>query len=183
MDRFGITISGFGGQGVLFVGHLLSYAGMLEGNYVAWIPSYGAEMRGGTAHCFVTIAKKEVSSPLVNKPDALLVFNKPSLEKFEMSVAEGGHLLINSSLVDVSAKRTDLNMYYIPANAIADELGDTRVTNLVMLGALVKATGIVKLDSVFEALEGMLPESRKKMLPLNKEALNRGMGTVDMKVS
>ena len=182
MKRFGITISGFGGQGVLFTGYLLAYAAMLADNYVAWIPSYGAEMRGGTAHCFVTIAEKEVSSPVVSQPDALLLFNKPSLIKFEETAKPGAHLLINSSLVDQEPKRTDLNIYKVPANAIADELGDSRIANLVMLGALIKATDIITADNAFKALEAILPESKKKLLPLNNEALKKGLSSVNSKL-
>ncbi len=183
MSRFGVTISGFGGQGVLFTGYLLAYAAMLADNYVAWIPSYGAEMRGGTAHCFVTIAEKEVSSPVVNNPEALLIFNKPSLIKFEHTARPGGYLLINSSLVDQEPERTDLKTYKIPANAIADELGDSRIANLVMLGALIKSSGIITADNAFKALDYILPESKKKLLPLNSEALKKGMNTIESKLN
>lgn len=179
MRRFGITVSGFGGQGVLFAGQLLAYAGMLEDNYVAWIPSYGVEMRGGTAHCFVTIAEKEVSSPLVEKPDALLVFNKPSLEKFESAVVPGGHMFINSTIVDRKHERKDLHVYEIPASYLADQMGDSRITNLIMLGAMVKATEVVSLDSIQKALEAVIPEKRKKMLPLNFAALQKGMEVLE----
>ncbi|MFO7951764.1 MAG: 2-oxoacid:acceptor oxidoreductase family protein [Bacillota bacterium] len=178
MKKFGTTIAGFGGQGVLFVGEVLAHAGMLEGNYISWIPSYGAEMRGGTAHCFVTIAEKEISSPLVETPEGLLIFNKPSLEKFEPSAAESGYLLLNSSLVDINPKRSDLNIYKLPASEMAAELGNNRVFNLIMLGAFVKVTGVVDSESVKKALEEIIPEKKKKLLPLNLQAFNKGLEAV-----
>ncbi len=178
MKKFGTTIAGFGGQGVLFVGQVLAHAGMLEGKYISWIPSYGAEMRGGTAHCFVTIAEKEISSPLVEAPEGLLIFNKPSLEKFESSAAKDGYLLLNSSLVDIEPRRSDLNIYKLSASEMAAELGNNRVFNLIMLGAFVKATGIVELDSVKKALEEIVSKKRKDMLPLNLEAFSKGVEAV-----
>ncbi len=178
MKKFGTTIAGFGGQGVLFVGQLLAHAAMLEDKYVSWIPSYGAEMRGGTAHCFVTIAEQEVSSPLVENPDGLLIFNNPSLEKFEPKAVQGGYLLLNSSLVDQPLKRNDLKVYKIPANEIAAELGENRVFNLVMLGSFIKATGLVAEGSIYRALAEVLPAKRKKLLPMNQEALKKGIEAI-----
>ncbi len=178
MKKFGTTIAGFGGQGVLFVGQVLAHAGMLEGNYVSWIPSYGVEMRGGTAHCFVTIAEKEVSSPLVEHPEGLLIFNKPSLEKFEPKAIKDGFLLLNSSLVDQEPRRSDLKIYKVPANEMAAELGDSRVFNLIMLGAFVKATGVVQVENVKKALEEIIPEKRKKLLPLNLSAVDKGVEAI-----
>ncbi len=178
MERSDMVISGFGGQGVLFVGYLLAYAGMLESNYICWIPSYGVEMRGGTAHCFVTIADKEVSSPIFERPSAVMVFNNPSLEKFETAVIPGGHLFINSSLVDVEPKRTDLIVHKIPASDFANELGNSKVANIILLGALIQATEVVLIDNIYLALQEILSEKKKKMLPLNYEALKCGMSSL-----
>ncbi|GAW92358.1 pyruvate/ketoisovalerate oxidoreductase subunit gamma [Calderihabitans maritimus] len=174
MRKFGLIVAGFGGQGVLFVGQLLAHAAVIEGKQVAWIPSYGPEMRGGTAHCMVAIAEREISSPLVEEPDAVMVFNRPSLDKFEPIIIKGGLLLVNSSMVDRPPVRRDLQVYPIAANTLAEQLGNSRVANMIMLGALVKLTGIVSIDSVLQALQQVLPEHRRDLLTLNQKALELG---------
>ena len=169
-----IIISGFGGQGVMLIGRLLAYAGMIEGKKVAWMPSYGPEMRGGTANCTVLISEEEIGSPIVSHPKILIAMNKPSLDKFESNVSEDGLIILNDSLIKREVKRNDVNVIKIPADDIADKLGNSRAANMVVLGALVKKSGVVKLETVFKALEKALTGRNKKLLELNKEALKKG---------
>lgn len=170
-----IILAGFGGQGVMSMGQLLAYAGMEEDKQVSWIPSYGPEMRGGTANCSVTISDLLVSSPLISEPDTLIVLNRPSLEKFEQDIKPGGLLLINSSLVDRDPLRKDLRILKIPADDLANEkFGNTRVANMILLGAFVAITKAVSLDSVVGALKKVLPEYRHNLIPLNRQALELG---------
>lgn len=170
-----ILIAGFGGQGVLSTGQLMAYAGMIEGKQVAWIPSYGPEMRGGTANCGITISDEPISSPLVTEPTTLIVMNRPSLDKFEKTVVPGGLILINSSLVEQKVKRQDVKVVEIPANRIAEELGNVRVANNVILGALIELTGIVTVEAVVESLKKVLPARRHNMIPVNQMALESGI--------
>ena len=132
----GVLIAGFGGQGVLSTGQLLAYAGMVEGKHVAWIPSYGPEMRGGTANCGVSVSTTPISSPVVSEPTVLIAMNRPSLEKFEPWVVPGGLIMVNSSLIKIKVKRTDVRIIYVPANDLAEELGNSKVANNIILGAL-----------------------------------------------
>ena len=169
-----IIISGFGGQGVMLMGRLLAYAGMIEGKKVAWMPSYGPEMRGGTANCTVLISTEEIGSPIVSHPKTLIAMNQPSLDKFESNVSEDGLIILNDSLIKRELKRNDVNVIKIPADNIADKLGNSRAANMVVLGAYVKKSGIVKMDTIFKALEKVLAGRNKKMLELNKNALKQG---------
>ncbi|MFZ5943424.1 MAG: 2-oxoacid:acceptor oxidoreductase family protein [Bacillota bacterium] len=169
-----IIIAGFGGQGVMSMGQLLAYAGMLENKQVAWIPSYGPEMRGGTANCAVTISDEQISSPLVTEPSVCIVMNKPSLEKFEATIKTGGILFINTSLVDIKPKRQDIKIYEIPANEIANEIGNSKVANMVMLGAVLEITKAVSTNSIIESLKKVLPVQRHNLIPLNASALEKG---------
>ncbi len=169
-----IIIAGFGGQGVMAMGQLLTYAGMIEDKQVAWYPSYGPEMRGGTANCNVTISDEVVASPVVVEATTVLVLNGPSLDKFEVNVVPNGKLFINSSLITKKATRDDIDVFYIPANEIANELGNNRVANMVMLGAFIEAAKPVEMDSVYEAFLKVFGENKARLLPINKEALERG---------
>ncbi|EOD01889.1 2-oxoacid:acceptor oxidoreductase family protein [Caldisalinibacter kiritimatiensis] len=169
-----IIMAGFGGQGVMSMGQLLTYAGMIENKNVSWLPSYGPEMRGGTANCNVMVSDTPVGSPIVTEATAAIVMNRPSLDKFEKDVVKDGNLLINSSLIDKKAERDDINVYYIPANEIAVELGNAKVANMVMLGAYLELTKVVKSESVLEALKKVFGESKKHLIPLNEKALQRG---------
>jgi len=169
-----IIISGFGGQGTLFAGQLLAYAAMDSGYHVTWIPSYGPEMRGGKARCTVVVSDAEIGSPLVRRPGAAVVLNIPSMEAFEPAVKPGGVLVVNSSLVPQHSQRADIRALHIPASDIATELGNIRLANVVCLGALVQATGVVPLEAVEQALEDHLPKRHRKLLPANKAALRRG---------
>ncbi len=174
----GILIAGFGGQGVLSTGQLLAYTGMVEGKHVSWLPSYGPEMRGGTANCGVVISDRPISSPVVSEPTVLIVMNRPSLEKFESTVVKGGLIFVNSSLIEIKATRTDVRVYYIPANDMAEELGSGRVANNIILGALIELTGIVTPDGVEKSLKEVLPPHHHNMIPLNLKALEAGAGLV-----
>jgi 2-oxoglutarate ferredoxin oxidoreductase subunit gamma len=169
-----VIMSGFGGQGIMLMGQLLCYAGMHEGKNVSWMPSYGPEMRGGTANCTVMISTDRVGSPVTRFPQSLVAMNKASLDKFESAIQPGGFLLINSSLVDKDPSRTDLKVIKVPANQIAEKAGTLQVTNMAALGAYVAGTSVVSLDSVIVALRRMIPEHRKELLAVNEEALRRG---------
>lgn len=166
--------AGFGGQGVLLMGQLLAHAAMDEGKKVSWIPSYGPEMRGGTANCTVIVADREIGSPVVSQPSCVVVMNLPSLDKFEDAVKPGGVLVVNSSLVTREPGRQDVTIVKVPATQIASELGSDRVANMVALGAVVEATGVVTPEAVLEALRKNLPAHRQNLLPLNKEAIEKG---------
>jgi 2-oxoglutarate ferredoxin oxidoreductase subunit gamma len=169
-----IVIAGFGGQGVLFAGQVLAYAGMDNGKEVTWIPSYGPEMRGGTANCTVIIADEEIGSPVVRFPQAVIAMNLPSLDKYESVVIEGGLLIINSSLVDRSVERGDIHNVFIPANEIAESIGDKRMTTIVMVGALLSHLPVLPLEAIEKTLQDHLPERHRNLLPLNFQALRAG---------
>jgi len=169
-----VIIAGFGGQGVLFAGQLLSYTAMDEGKEVTWIPSYGPEMRGGTANCTVVISDEEIGSPLVKNPTAVIAMNLPSLEKFEDLVEEDGVLVVNASMVNRDVTRKDVKVVSIPANDIAAEMGSERAVNMLLLGALLGNMDLLSIEAVEKALKAHLPERHKKFLPLNTEALHRG---------
>ena len=169
-----IIISGFGGQGVLFAGQLLSYAAMDEGKNVTWIPSYGPEMRGGTANCTVVVSDEEIGSPMVRFPDAVIVMNLPSLDKYESQVKPGGLLVINTSIIDRKATRTDIRVVEVPANEIAEEIGDRRLTNMVLLGCLVSNLPILPLAAISKALKEHLPARHHKLIPANMQAIEKG---------
>ncbi len=169
-----IAISGFGGQGVLFAGQVLAYAAMHQGKKVTWFPSYGPEMRGGTAHCTVILADEEIGSPLVRDPMAALAMNLPSLDRYEPLVRPEGVLIVNESLVNRPVGRTDLSVCLIPASEIAEELGQKRMANMVMLGSLLTLLPVLPLKSLELALERELPARHRKSLPQNIAALHRG---------
>lgn len=172
--RHEILIAGFGGQGVLSVGEFLAYAGMLEGQEVAWVPSYGPEMRGGTSNCMVTLGDEEIDSPLFEQATGAIIMNQPSLVKFEPIVEPGGVLLLNSSLVKPTVKREDIHVYEIAANEIAAELGTGKVANIVMLGAFLKVNPVVKTASVLECLKKVFPVKKHHLIPLNEQAMAMG---------
>ncbi|MDD5207820.1 MAG: 2-oxoacid:acceptor oxidoreductase family protein [Elusimicrobiales bacterium] len=170
----GIRISGFGGQGVISAGYLLAQAGMMEGKEVSFFPAYGAEMRGGTANCSVVVATDEVSTPIVSTPDTVIVFNEPSLAKFEPMVKPGGLLIINSSLVNSKATRKDIKVLYVPCNEIAGELGNAKIMNMVALGAFAAATGAMTIDAIAKALPKVYKKLKPEVIELNVKALKRG---------
>lgn len=169
-----VIIAGFGGQGIMLMGRLLAYAGMLEGKNVAWMPSYGPEMRGGTANCTVIISSEEIASPVVPYPRSIIVMNKPSLDKFEANVQKDGLIVLNESLIDQKVSRNDVTIVRVPANDIANQLGNLRTANMVALGTYVKKSGVVKLKTIFEALEKLMAGRNQKLVDLNKRALKKG---------
>jgi 2-oxoglutarate ferredoxin oxidoreductase subunit gamma len=168
-------MAGFGGQGVMLIGELLAYAGMVEGKQVSWMPAYGPEMRGGTANCSVVVTEEYLTSPVVTEPTSVIIMNKPSLDKFEPMLRKDGVIVINTSLVDRKVTRTDLRVVEVPCNDIAAELGNARIANMVALGALIGATGCVSKVSVMQGLKHMLPERHHRLLPLNEQAIDRGI--------
>ncbi|MFA6434145.1 MAG: 2-oxoacid:acceptor oxidoreductase family protein [Elusimicrobiales bacterium] len=170
----GIRISGFGGQGVISAGILLAYSGMVEDKEVSFFPSYGAEMRGGTANCSVVIATEGVTTPIVSEPDTVIVLNEPSLAKFEPLVKPGGLLIINSSLINSKASRKDIKVLYVPCNEIAGELGNAKIMNMVALGAFSAATGAVSVDAISKALPKVYKKLKPEVIELNIKALKRG---------
>ena len=168
-----LIIAGFGGQGVLLIGKMLAYAGMADGKEVSWLPSYGPEMRGGTCNCTVVIADRPVGSPVVERPWVAMVMNLPSLEKYEGMVKPGGLLLVNTSLINRDARRTDVRVVKVPANEIANRLGNPRAANMVALGAYLGATRAVSLAAV----EGLVRETfagKAKVIDSNLAALQEG---------
>ncbi len=169
-----IIIAGFGGQGVILAGKLLAYAGMIEGKYVSHIPSYGAEMRGGTANCSVIVSDKEIASPLISKPTTLIVMNPPSLFKFEERVIRGGRIFVNSSLIDDKVSRDDVDVYYVPSNDIAEKAGSGRSSNMVMIGALIAVTSIVEKDNAKESLPKVVSARNLKYNEINFKAIDMG---------
>jgi 2-oxoglutarate ferredoxin oxidoreductase subunit gamma len=169
-----ILIAGFGGQGVLFAGQVIAYAAMDTGKEVTWIPSYGPEMRGGTANCTVVIADDEIGSPLVKNPPAVIALNLPSFDKYEPLVQPGGILIVNKSMVDRGSSRIDIATVFVPGNEIAEEIGDRRLLNMVMVGALLTRLPELCLKDIETALNAHLPERHKKLLPQNRQALQRG---------
>ncbi len=170
-----IIISGFGGQGGLAIGKNLAEAGMAEGLNVTWAPSYGPEMRGGTANCSVVLSDKPVGSPVFAHPTELIALNEPSLAKFEAGVLPGGTVFVNSDVVTDKVSRADLTAYYIPCAKVAEEVGNPKVGNMVMLGAYVAATKILKTETIETMIREMFTGPKAKFVPLNIEAFHRGM--------
>ncbi|MGD9048603.1 MAG: 2-oxoacid:acceptor oxidoreductase family protein [Anaerolineae bacterium] len=170
-----VIISGFGGQGALFAGQLLTYTGLDEGLHVSWIPSYGPEMRGGTAHCIVILSDDEIGSPIIQRPSICIVMNPPSMDKYDPLVKPGGLLVANSTLVRARSERDDIKTVYVPANALAAELGNVKMANVVLLGAMLGAREILSIESVKRTLDDHIPERRKHIIAPNKHALDRGV--------
>lgn len=169
-----IIISGFGGQGVLLAGQLLAYAGMDAGRHVTWIPSYGPEMRGGTAHCVVIISDEPIGAPTVAAPDVAVVLNQPSYDKYESRVKQGGLLVVNSSLIHEESARDDIETVYVPANAIAEEWGTSRMLNMAAVGALIAARPLLPLEVVERALMDHLPAGKQHLVEANCRVLRHG---------
>ena len=169
-----VMFCGFGGQGIMLIGQMLAYAGMNEGKNVVWLPSYGPEMRGGTAYCTVVVSPdRDIASPIIDRPGCIAVLNRPSLDKFDSKVRKGGLIIINSSLIDVSSKRDDLKKLHVPANKIALECGTGKATNMAILGAYVGYTKAVELDSLFPLVR-MQFEKKPQFIDVNNNVLRRG---------
>jgi len=174
-----VIMAGFGGQGIMAIGKMLAYAGMLEDKNVSWLPSYGPEMRGGTANCSTIVSDKSIGSPVItDDATSAIIMNLPSLDKFEDDVVAGGKIIINSSLIDKKVSRTDVEAYYVNANELATELGTAKAANMVMLGAYLELFKPVSLDSVLKAFLEVFGEDKAKLLPLNEKALKAGAEAV-----
>ncbi|MCX7634906.1 MAG: 2-oxoacid:acceptor oxidoreductase family protein [Syntrophales bacterium] len=166
--------AGFGGQGVLMMGYSFAHAVMNEGYYVTYLPSYGVEMRGGTANCTVCVSDEEIASPVASEPDYLVVMNKPSLYSFQNRVSSKGAIFLNSSIIDVRPSRRDVKIHEIPSSAIAETLGDPRVQNMVILGAFVRRTGIITPEAFLRGLKQIMGERKKAALDINRRAFTAG---------
>ena len=169
-----ILIAGFGGQGVLFAGKCLAYEGLFEDKQVSWLPSYGPEMRGGTANCSVILSDEPVGSPIVSNPDVLIAMNLPSLDKYENETVSGGMIFVDSALIERKVKREDVKAFYIPATRIANELGIPTLANMIILGKMIKETGVVKFENAVEAMKKVVSAKRQDLLDLNIKALKTG---------
>lgn len=169
-----VYIAGFGGQGALSTGQLLAQAGLLEGRCVSYVPVYGVEKRGGVANCGVTISDREISSPIVTEPTVLVVMNNPSLARYEDSVVPGGLIIINSSLVESPVTRSDVKVVSIRANKEAEALGNVKVANNILLGALLELTGVASIEGVEQSLRVVFPKRHHHLIPSNVKALERG---------
>jgi 2-oxoglutarate ferredoxin oxidoreductase subunit gamma len=171
MTTHKLIIAGFGGQGVMLIGQMIAYAAMLEGKEVTWMPSYGPEMRGGTANCTVIVSDRKINSPIVSEATSVIVMNLPSLVRFENMVVPGGKLFVNRSLIKEKPKRDDIYVYYIDANEIAAGLHNDKVANMVILGAVVSVTGVVELESTIKVMDKIFIGNKSKLILLNKQAL------------
>ncbi len=169
-----LIISGFGGQGVMMMGQMIAYAGMMEDKHVTWLPAYGPEMRGGTANCSVIVSDKPISSPIISKANAVVAMNYPSLLKFEPLVIPGGLLFANTSLFEETHFRKDLVIVSVKANDIAVEIKNDKVSNMVMLGAVLSGTSVVSRESLYKVMEKVFVGAKAKLIPLNKLALEAG---------
>ena len=174
-----ILIAGFGGQGVLFAGKLLAYKGMYENKELSWLPSYGPEMRGGTANCSVIISDTPVGSPIVDKPDVLMVMNLPSLDKYENAVTKGGKIFVDSSFIERKVERSDVDAYYIPATKMAAEAGVPTLANMILLGKLIKETGAVDFDGLEDVFKKIVSAKRADLIGANLKALELGYNYKD----
>lgn len=173
MNQFEVTFAGFGGQGILTAGQLLAYTGIHEGKQVAWIPSYGPEMRGGTAYCTVVVSDSRIGSPIINTPRGLVVFNRPSMEKFAPRVKPGGIIVVNKSLIDIVSDRDDITEILVDANEMAMKAGSPKALNMVMLGVFVGATKIVEYDSLLEIVKQKMGH-KKDLLEINLKVIQEG---------
>ncbi len=169
-----ILIAGFGGQGVLFAGKFLAYKGMVEDKNISWLPSYGPEMRGGTANCSVVLSDMPVGSPIITAPDVLVAMNLPSLQKFVDSVVPGGKIFIDSTLIEAKVERTDVEVFYIPATQMAKDAGFSTLANMILMGKVIKETGAVRFDNNLETLKSFIPAKKEKLIDINCQALQAG---------
>lgn len=174
MKTTNILISGFGGQGVLFTGKFLAYEGLLENREVTWLPSYGPEMRGGTASCSVIISDTAIGSPLVPHPDILIAMNLPSLDRFEDAVVPGGMIFYDSSLIERAVKRTDVKAFGVPATKLADEAGMSTLANMIVMGKMLRESGLFPYDAVDRTIQKVVSAKRQNLVELNKKAIAMG---------
>ena len=169
-----MVFAGFGGQGVLFAGKVVAYAGLIEGRELSWLPSYGPEMPGGTANCSVCLSDEAIGSPLVTNPNVLVAMNRPSLDKFVNDVEPGGVILLDSSLIDVKVERDDVTTYYVPASKLAEENGLKGLANIILIGKLFKEVGFCAEETLDKALQKCIPARKADMLGFNRKAIELG---------
>lgn len=174
-----IIIAGFGGQGVLSMGKILAYSGMMEGKEVSWMPSYGPEQRGGTANVTVILSDNRISSPVLNEYDIAIILNQPSMDKFEMKVKKGGILIFDGYGIHKPLTRTDINIYRVDAMDAATEMNNSKAFNMLILGGLLKIVPMVRLENVMLGLKKTLPERHYNLLPMNEAAIRQGMGIIN----
>ena len=174
MAATSILLAGFGGQGVLFAGKFLAYKGMVQGKQLSWLPSYGPEMRGGTANCSVILSDTPVGSPIITNPDALVAMNLPSLQKFVDTVVPGGHLFIDSTLISAKVERTDVHVHYIPATQMAKDAGFSTLANMILTGKVLKEISDVTYEGNKETLEAFIPAKKANLIEVNCQALQLG---------
>ena len=174
MSTFNILIAGFGGQGVLFAGKCLAYKGLTEDKQVSWLPSYGPEMRGGTANCSVILSDSPVGSPIVSNPDILIAMNLPSLDKYEGETQKGGKIFVDSTLISRKVERDDVEAFYIPATKMAADIGAPSLANMIILGKMIKETGAVNFDDIEVGLKKVIPARKADMIEVNLKALKAG---------
>jgi 2-oxoglutarate ferredoxin oxidoreductase subunit gamma len=170
-----IIIAGFGGQGVLSMGKILAYSGIMQDQEVSWMPSYGPEMRGGTANVTVILSNERISSPILNQYDTAIILNQQSMDKFEKTVKPGGALLYDPNGISHHPQRKDINVFQVEAVAKANEMGNTKIFNMIVLGAYLKMKPLVSMDNVIKGLKKSLPARHHKLVPLNEEAIKKGM--------
>ncbi len=169
-----ILIAGFGGQGVLFAGKVIAYKGLLEGREVSWLPSYGPEMRGGTANCSVILSDLPVGSPIVASPDILMVMNLPSLDKYEKSVVPGGTIIVDSTLIERKVERDDVSVFYIPATKMAQDAGIPTLANMIMVGKMIKETSMISYEGISDGLKKVVSAKHADLLEVNLKAIETG---------
>ena len=172
--EYQIVIAGFGGQGLLFAGKVLAYAALTEQRELSWLPSYGPEMRGGTANCNVIISDSPVGSPIVQNPNVLMVMNTPSLDKYEKSVVPGGKIFVDSTLISRKVEREDVEVFYIPATKMASDMGMPTLANMILLGAIVKATGCITDEGMLAGLNKIIPAKKANLLDANLKCIQAG---------
>lgn len=169
-----LIIAGFGGQGILFAGKVLAYGGLMCDKEVSWLPSYGPEMRGGTANCHVIISDTPIGSPIITEPNILIAMNKPSLDKFENDVVSGGTIIIDSSLIDRKVERTDVNVFYIPATQMALDMNAAKMANMIILGKLIKETDIMSYEELKTGLTKCVPPTKAELVDFNMKIIDAG---------
>lgn len=174
-EDLNLVLAGFGGQGLLFAGKVTAYAGLVEGREISWLPSYGPEMRGGTANCSVCVSDNPIGSPLVLEPNALIAMNLPSFDKFIDTVKPGGTVLVDSTMIDKKTARTDIKTFYVPATKMADDNGLKGLANIILLGKLYKEMSFCSPEALEKGLEKCVPASKAAMLEMNQKALKLGM--------
>ena len=175
MTDFNMVMAGFGGQGILFSGKVMAYAGLVEDKNVSWLPSYGPEMRGGTANCSICISEEPICSPLVTAPNVLIAMNEPSYDKFIDTVVPGGTVVIDSTLISKKCARTDVNAFYVPATALADEKELSGLANIILVGKALKECGFASYDAVKKSIEKCVSARKQHLQVKNVEAIDLGM--------